>query len=595
MTNQQFSLNLTALRKEMANARLDGFIVPRTDEYQSEYLSPSEERVAFMTGFTGSAATLIVMKDGAAFFTDGRYTLQAAKQVPKDYFDIYDVAVKTPIAWLKENAGKKIRIGFDPWMHSAENAKCLKETLAGAGGEAVPVDRNLVDKIWKDRPERPAEPVTHLDTVYAGKASAEKRQEIAAELRKKGVAAAIISDAASVAWLLNVRGHDVRCTPLPLSRAILHADGSVEWFVDERKVSESLKAILGSGCTVSTPEKFEKSLTELARTQRPVLVDFSRTPQAILDILEHARVGVERGEDPCLMLRAVKNNVELTGMKAASQRDSAAVVNFLAWLDAHWERDGVDELTAERKLEEFRRVDALFQEPSFETISAAGEHGAVIHYRATDASNAKLVRGQLYLVDSGGQYIDGTTDVTRTVTLGNPSVEMRQNFTRVLKGHIALASVRFPEDTTGAELDSFARQYLWAKGLDYAHGTGHGVGCYLEVHESPVGISKRNKTPLKPNMVLSNEPGYYREGHYGIRIESLMAVTEFVGGELKTMGFEMLTLVPIDKRLIDLSLLTDAEIAWVNAYHKKVREALSPMVDNALWLEAATESIEKRP
>ncbi len=577
----------------MTLAGFDGFIVPRTDAYQNEEILPSDERVAFLSGFTGSAATIVVLKGKAAFFTDGRYTLQAMRQVSPGLFESFDSSKKTPLSWLEENASKGMRIAYDPWLHTAESAERLKVCLAKIGASAVPVVRNLVDLVWKERPQPPAAPVYQYGAEYAGKTSADKRMELAALMRKKAIAAAVISDPASVAWLFNIRGNDVPYTPSPLSRAILNADGTAEWFVEPQKVTKELPAHLGESVNVLPPEEMPTFLEALARTGKRILIDPAVTPSWIADCLTAAQGKVEYGEDPCALPRAIKNAVELKGMRAAQERDSAAIAGFLAWLDAHWKDGGLTELGAAADLQDFRKKGALYRGPSFESISAVGAHGAIVHYRATKENDAPMAEGGLYLIDSGGQYLDGTTDVTRTVVLGVPSVDMRKNFTRVLKGHIALAAIVFPEGTTGADLDVLARQHLWAAGLDYNHGTGHGVGCYLSGHEGPQGISKRNKTPLRPGMILSNEPGYYKEGAYGIRIESLQAVVEtpeIEGGENKTFGFDVLTLVPIDRKLVDISMLTESERVWLNAYHRRVREALKPKVDavTAAWLEAAT-------
>jgi Xaa-Pro aminopeptidase len=598
MTTPDFSERLTSLRREISTAGFDGFIVPQADEYQSEDIPPCAQRVAFLSGFTGSAAMIVVLKDKAAFFTDGRYALQAAQQVPKALFALFDTEKKSPGVWLEENAAKGSKIAYDPWLHANEEIECLKKALAKIPAEAIPIPRNLVDMIWKDRPAPPAAPVHPYDLAYAGKTSAEKRREIAAMLKKKGNATVVITDAAEVAWLLNVRGGDVAHTPLPLSRAILNDDATAEWFVDSRKVTETLPLHLGKQVSILPPEDFPAALDRLARAGKPVSVDPAHAPGWITDYLRAAQVQIDYGDNPCATARAIKNAVELNGMRAAHCRDGAALTNFLAWLNRHWGKDRVTELDAMRKLAAFREANIHYCGPSFDTISAAGEHGAIVHYRATEESNAPLVLGQLYLCDSGGQYLDGTTDVTRTVALGEPSAEMRENFTRVLKGHIALATIRFPEGTTGADLDVLARQYLWRAGRDYGHGTGHGVGCYLSVHEGPQGISKRNKTPLKAGMIISNEPGYYKAGAYGIRIENLQTVIEIIGtpnADRKVFGFDTLTLAPIDLRLVDVSMLTEAESTWLNVYHMRVRQALRGIVDDAAgpWLESATKPLEK--
>jgi Xaa-Pro aminopeptidase len=598
MINLTPSAKLAALRGEILAAGFDGFLVPMADEYQSEYVPPCACRVAFLSGFTGSAGTVVVLKDKAAFFTDSRYTLQAAQQVPADIFAIFDIEKKMPLVWLQENSFAGAIIAYDPWLHSTEGVERLKTALAPKNATAVPVARNLVDIIWDDQPAPPTAPVVPHDIAYAGKSSVDKRQEIAAVLKQKNVAAVVIADASSVAWLLNLRGGDVANTPLPLSRAILKDDATAQWFVDARKVTETLQAHLGEQVEILPPEDFPGALGHLAREGRAVLVDPAHAPSWVTDYLRTADGKIEFGEDPCDLPRAIKNTVELDGMRAAHRRDGAALVNFLAWLDRRWESDHLTELDAERKLAMFREAGLNYRGLSFDTISATGEHGAIVHYRATEETNAPLMSGQLYLLDSGGQYLDGTTDVTRTVALGAPLAEARDSFTRVLKGHIALASVRFPEGTSGSDLDVLARQYLWAAGQDYGHGTGHGVGCYLGVHEGPQGISKRNKVPLKPGMVVSNEPGFYKAGHYGIRIESVLAVVPVVGltdSERKILSFETLTLAPIDTRLIEPTMLTGAEVEWLNAYHQRVRQVLRPMIDDdvAKWLDAVTMPIWK--
>jgi Xaa-Pro aminopeptidase len=593
MTNPETALRLSSLRAEIASAGYDGFLVPMADEYQSEYVPTCARRIEFLSGFTGSAGTIVVLKDKAAFFTDSRYTLQAAQQVDTHAFMIFDSASTSPLLWLEENLTAGAKLAYDPWLHSADGVERLKKSLAKGGAIAVPVAHNPVDQIWVQRPPAPMEPVRVYDAVYAGKSAAEKIQTLTLDLQKKNLAAVIVTDPASVAWLLNVRGGDVPHTPLPLSRAIVNADGHVQWFVDRRKVTAPLAAHLGDKVAIVPPEEFVLALSALAKSGRQILVDPTHAASWITDHLIAAGGKIEKGDDPCELPKAIKNPVEIDGMRAAHRRDGAALVRFLAWCDQSWSVGNLTELSTENKLATFRETNNNYRGPSFDTIAGAGEHGAVVHYRATPKTDAPLKAGQLFLLDSGGQYLDGTTDVTRTVALGTPTPEMRDRFTRVLKGHIALASVRFPEGTTGAELDVLARQYLWEIGLDYGHGTGHGVGCYLGVHEGPQGISKRNKTPLQPGMVLSNEPGYYKAGHYGIRIENLQVVIEILGmtdSERKIYGFEPLTLVPIDRKLIEVPLLTDSELKWINAYHLRVRQVLRSMIDEStvIWLEAAT-------
>jgi len=598
MKNPDFNARLFALRCQISAMGADGFLVPMADEYQSEYVPPCARRIAYLSGFTGSAGVIAVLQDKAAFFTDSRYTLQATQQLPKELFAVFDSAEKSPLTWLEENIKNGAQIAYDPWLHTSEGVERLIKALAKSGAKVLPVMQNPVDAIWHDRPPEPCEPIYPYELTYAGKSSADKRQEIAANFKKKNISAAIIADPSSIAWLLNVRGGDVANTPLPLSRAILHADASVEWFVDRRKITDALTSHLGDQIALVSPEKFPDALDKLAQAGDPILLDPSQVSSWITDHLRAANGKLEFGEDPCDLPRATKNSTEVDGIRAAHRRDGAALARFFAWLDQHWVADHLTELDAENKLATFRESNNNYRGPSFDTISGAGEHGAIVHYRATHATNAPLKSGQLYLLDSGGQYLDGTTDVTRTLAMGTPTSEMRDRYTRVLKGHIALAAIRFPEGTTGAELDVLARQYLWEIGLDYGHGTGHGVGCYLGVHEGPQGISKRNKVPLKAGMVVSNEPGFYKAGHYGIRIENLQTVVEMVGlagSDRKMLGFETLTLAPLERKLIDVALLTDTELKWINAYHLRVRQVLRSMLDEstAIWLEAATLPVER--
>lgn len=593
-----YSERLIALRAEIARNGCDGFIVPSGDEYQSEYVGPAYRRIEHLSGFTGSAGTLVVLVDKALLFVDGRYTLQAARQASRDLFTIFDLADKSPVAWLEENAKPGQRIAYDPWLHSASAADRLRQTLKKKSALAVPADVNFVDRIWKDRPPVPQTLACPYDMRFAGKSSAEKRREVAAKLADQNCDAAVIAGVFSIAWLLNVRGEDKLYAPVVYSRALLMSDATVEWFIDPAKESDDLHAHVGAEVSFHPPDVFIKRLERLVYEGKKILVDPDRTPSRIVDILGMAEAKLEMGEDPCALPRAVKNKTEQAGMRKAHFYDGAALTRFLAWLDTHWENENLTELAAQEKLEGFRKEHPAYRGPSFECISAVGENSALIHYTASTESNAPLRRGQLYLTDSGGQYCEGTTDVTRTLCLGNPAPSMRENFTRVLKGHIALALIRFPEGSSGGELDVLARQYLWSVGRDYNHGTGHGVGNYLGVHEGPQAITKRSQTPLQHGMVVSNEPGYYEENAYGIRIENLQMAVEISGlaaGKRKMLGFEVLTLAPIDLKLIDASLMSDAELAWLNAYHERVRRELSPALDQetAKWLDAATKPIGK--
>ncbi|HUY68374.1 MAG TPA: aminopeptidase P family protein [Alphaproteobacteria bacterium] len=587
---------LKALRAEMLKSGLDGFLVPMADEYQGEYVPDSAQRIAFLSGFTGSAGFIVVFRDKAAFFTDGRYTLQAGKQIDAALFEIHDSAAKSPSDWLAENATPAMRIGFDPWLHTEDGVARLKKAAARAEAKLVAAEHNPLDAIWHDRPAPPAAPIYAYDAAYAGKSAANKRAAIAASLTKNNLAAAVITDPASVAWLLNVRGGDVPNTPLPLSFAIIRDSGKVKWFVDPRKLTTGLEKILGDDVETCDPGLLPDALDWLAKETKAIRVDPAEATYWIVERLRAAGAKLDLGEDPCALPKACKNKAEIEGMKAAHRRDGAALVAFLAWLDGEAPKGTLTEMAAEEKLAQFRATNNLYRGPSFHTISGAGPNGAIVHYRATEATNRTLAPGEFYLLDSGGQYLDGTTDVTRTIAIGKPSAEMRDRFTRVLKGHIALAAVRFPEGTAGAELDALARQYLWEAGLDYGHGTGHGVGSYLGVHEGPQGISKRSHVALRPGMVVSNEPGYYKAGAYGIRIENLQVVTEIAGGNESTRkfhGFETITLAPIDRNAINIEMLTGGERDWLNAYHARVRESLRPMLDESAkrWLEQVTRAI----
>ncbi len=588
-----FSERLALLRTEIRQAGLDGFLAPMGDEYQNEYVPPSAKRIEFLTGFTGSAAFVVILHDRAAFFTDSRYTLQAQRQVPPELFEVFETSKKLPLDWLKEQLRAQMKVGFDPRLHTARQIERFEVVLLKINASLSPVEENPIDAIWTDRPPVLAAPIVPHDVAYAGKSSAHKRQELAEDLRKNNLNAAVITDPSSIAWLLNVRGGDVPMTPLPLSAAILKADGHVEWYVDPRKISAGLEGHLGSDVLRYDETDFPAALKRLGEARARVLLDMDESSYRVLSLLRQSGATIQKSEDPCALPRACKNQTEIDGMRSAHRRDGAAIVKFLAWLDANGLSGKITELEAEEKLESFRAEGSLYKGPSFETIAAAGANGAVVHYRATKETNAKIEAGSFFLLDSGGQYLDGTTDITRTVPIGEASPEMKDRYTRVLKGHIALASIRFPEGTWGAELDVLARQFLWAEGLDYGHGTGHGVGSYLCVHEGPQSISRRGNVPLRVGMVVSNEPGYYKAKHYGIRLENLQSVIELFeinSPDMKMFGFETLTLAPFDRRAIAPELLTKAEKDWLNAYHARVYKALRPQLDKASsdWLEKAT-------
>ncbi|MHC8508639.1 MAG: aminopeptidase P family protein [Rhodospirillales bacterium] len=585
---------LSLLRAELKRRGLDGFIIPRGDEHQGEDVPACAERLAWLTGFTGSAGTALVTTKAAAVFTDGRYTLQTAKQVDGALYEIRHLASAPPEAWLAKNLAKGAKLGFDPWLHTENQAARLTAACARAGAVLTAVQDNPVDAVWAARPPRPIARAEPHPVRYTGRPAAEKRRRTARAVLEAEAAAVVLSAPDSIAWLLNIRGGDIPSSPLALCFAVLHRDAIVELFIDARKLTAAARAALGQGVTVREPAAVGAALDRLGRRKRRVMVQPHHTPVWMTRRLEAAGAVLVRAHDPCVRPKALKNKTEQAGMRACHVRDAAALCGFLAWLDGCAARGAqAGELELAARLEAFRREDPHYRGPSFPTISAAGPNAASPHYKPTPESDRALKKGSLYLVDSGGQYPDGTTDVTRTVAIGRPDNVMRDRFTRVLKGHIAVATARFPEGADGAALDPLARRALWDAGLDYDHGTGHGVGHYLCVHEGPQRISRAGGgAALEPGMVVSNEPGYYKAGAWGIRIENLVMVTppgKPKGGERAMLGFETLTLAPIDRRLIAPSMLDAAETAWLDAYHARVMKKIGPRLDAGAreWLEKA--------
>ncbi len=572
-------------------------VVPKTDEHQSEYLPACAERLAWLTGFTGTAGTAVVLRERAALFVDGRYTLQAASQVDPGLYEVCHVTGDTMASWIASHLGKGARLGFDPWLQSQRQADLLRAACGRCGAKLVPVQDNLIDAIWLDRPPAPVAPIFSHGEAFAGVRAEDKLGNIADLLRDGGDDAAVLTATDSIAWLLNLRGGDVPYAPLFMAFALVHADATAEVFVDRRKLLAEVCRRLGNAVTFSASDEFTAALDRLGADRRQVRIDPERAPEAVIARLRKTGARLHLDPDPCLLPKARKNAVELAGIRAAHRRDGVALSRFLAWLAAEAPRGRVTELDAADRLAAFRSDGAFYRGDSFPTIAGAAANGAIVHYRADVASNRRLEIGSLFLLDSGGQYLDGTTDVTRTVAVGEPNEEMRRRFTLVLKGHIAIATARFPRGTLGSQLDALARRALWAEGLDYDHGTGHGVGHYLCVHEGPHGISKLpSRAPLEPGMVVSNEPGYYKASSYGIRIENLVTVVAPGDGsddgssESSFLSFETLTLAPIDRALIDPALLDAGEIGWLDRYHAQVREALVGDVDPVTrdWLEAAT-------
>jgi Xaa-Pro aminopeptidase len=584
---------VAALRTELARRNLTGFIVPRSDRHQNEYVPASEERLAWLTGFTGSAGGAIVLMERAVLFVDGRYTLQAREQVDTSLFSIEHLVETPPDKWIEQNLSGSDRLGYDPWLHTVEGAERLAKACAAAGATLVPVEPDLIDEIWSDRPAPPLGAVTLHDPRFAGEAAEAKLERIRAEIAKLRADAMIVSDPHAVAWAFNIRGADVAHTPLPLAFSIIPREGRPSLFVDGRKLSNDVRSRLEELADVREPSDFVPALAALGQSKRTVRLDQATAADALARLIAGHGGTVARGADPIAVMKAVKNEVEVSGARAAHVRDGAAVVRFLAWLDREAPHGKLTEIDAVAALESFRRDTGLLKDVSFPTIAGAGPDGAIVHYRVTTKSNRPIAAGELFLIDSGGQYQDGTTDITRTVAIGTPTAEMRDRFTRVLRGHIAIARAVFPDGTTGAQLDSFARQYLWSEGLDFDHGTGHGVGSYLSVHEGPARISKLGAAALKRGMILSNEPGYYKTGAYGIRIENLVLVIEAAavpGAEKPLNAFETLTLAPIDRRLIIPEILSLEEAVWLDRYHARVAQTLSPLLDaeTRAWLEAAT-------
>ncbi|RSU57750.1 aminopeptidase P family protein [Sphingobium yanoikuyae] len=582
---------LKALRAQLVRQKLDGFVVPLTDEHMSEYVGAYAQRLAWLTGFQGSAGSAVVLPEEAAIFVDGRYTLQVREQVDGAHWQYESVPQTSIAAWLKDHAIEGARIGYDSWLHTRAWVKQATEALAQKGAELVAVDTNPVDAVWPDRPApSDAKLVVHADR-YAGKNAAEKRADIADWLVSKKADAAVLSALDSIAWAFNIRGKDVERTPVALAYAIVHADATADLYVAPEKMDEAVAKHLGNAVRIHARAAFADALADLQG--KTVVADPERAVAAIFEALDAGGAQILSLRDPAVLPKAIKNDTEIAGHKAAQERDGAALSRFLHWIAVEAPKGGLTELSASDRLEAFRKDTGLLEDLSFDTISGAGPNGAVVHYRVEEKTNRPIETGSFYLVDSGGQYRDGTTDVTRTIAIGSPSEEMKQRFTLVLKGHIALARAVFPVGTRGGQLDVLARQYLWAQGLDYAHGTGHGVGSFLSVHEGPQRIATfgGGDEPLVAGMILSNEPGYYKTGEYGIRIENLVLVEEraIAGGEKPMLGFETLTFAPIDRNAIATDLLDAGERAWVDAYHAQVLAVVGPQLEGEAlaWLQSA--------
>jgi Xaa-Pro aminopeptidase len=581
------------LRELMARLKVDAVLVPHADEYMNEYVPPCGQRLTWLTGFTGSAGLAVVARRAAALFVDGRYILQAPAQVDTNTFEVLQTPAAKVADWLGKHLKTGAAVGFDPRLHAPAVLDDLHKELESKRIKLKALARNPVDRVWgRERPRAPQGPVVPHPIEYAGKPAKEKLAEVQATLKKDGQDAVVLTFPDSICWLFNIRGSDVAHNPVVLAFAIVPASGKAELFIDPAKVGRDAKAHLAPLAKLSEPAALEQRLGALKQTGKCVRVS-PGAPAWFSRKLKGGKARVVSATDPCVLPKARKNGAEIAGARAAHKRDGAAVARFLAWLDREAETGSIDEIAAAQRLETIRSETQVLKEISFDTISGAGPNGAIVHYRVTTGTNRKLGPGELYLVDSGAQYLDGTTDVTRTVAIGTPTREMCERFTLVLKGHIAISTARFPKGTRGIDLDPFARRALWEAGLDFDHGTGHGVGSYLSVHEGPQSISKGGMSVLEPGMIVSNEPGYYKTGAYGIRIENLVLVREpekVQGGEREVMSFETLTLVPIDRRLVLPELLSAAELDWLNAYHARVREVIGPELgpQDRAWLEQGT-------
>jgi Xaa-Pro aminopeptidase len=589
-----YHARLQALRHQLIADGLDGFVIPLTDEHMSEYVGDYAKRLEWLTGFKGSAGAAAVTASRAAVFVDGRYTLQVRQQVDGNDWDYVGVPQSSIAEWLVAHAAPSGRIGYDPWLHTRAWVDATSTALATRGAVLVPVDRNPLDRVWSDRPEMSRAKVKLQDVALAGRSAVEKRAEIADWLTSRGLDATVMTALDSIAWTFNLRGEDVTHTPVGLAFAVLHADATADLFVAPEKIDDAVRAALGNGVRLHDRDAFAPMLKTLSGKR--VASDPERAVVAVFDALTRGGATIVEARDPAVLAKAIKNEAEQAGSRAAHARDGAALSRYLHWLSIEAPKGGLTEISASDQLRRFRDASGKLLDLSFDTISGAGPHGAIMHYKASAETDRSIEPSSVYLCDSGGQYADGTTDVTRTIWVGpgSPPDEVRDRFTRVLKGHIALATALFPPGTTGGQLDTLARQFLWAAGLDYAHGTGHGVGAFLAVHEGPQRIAKPGggqagtAEPLRAGMFLSNEPGYYKPDAYGIRIENLVLVEErtIAGGEQVMLGFETLTFAPIDRAMIDVSMLSPDERSWVDAYHARVIEIVGPQIegDAASWL-----------
>jgi len=583
-----------AIRDWLDTNNYDAFIIPHEDEFLGEYLPARNERLLWATGFTGSAGFAVITKSNAAIFVDGRYTVQVTKQVPDSIFEYQHLIEKPLSEWTNQQSNKLEKIAFDPRLHTANWVKSSQDKF-GDKTELCAIEENPIDTLWQRRPDPFASEVRLMELEQSGVSCETKRAAIAANLKQSGNDCAVLTQLDSICWLLNIRGLDVSRLPVLLSHAIVYSDSSLDFYFDSERLPNEFAEHVGNGVKVKSPAALQSDLSQL--TGKTVLLDSSSTNAWFEIQLKQANAIIAQGEDPCIRTKAAKNESEAKGMRDCHVRDGVAMSKFLCWLDKEVAEGRLhNEAVLADKLEAFRKLDSTLVDLSFDTISAAGDNAAMCHYNHNDQPEpGVLTNNSLYLVDSGGQYYDGTTDITRTIAIGTPSTEMINQFTLVLKGHISLATAAFPKGTTGHQLDILARQHLWKSGYDYDHGTGHGVGHFLSVHEGPQRISKApSSIALVPGMVVSNEPGYYRADGFGIRIENLEIVVEKqTQGDFPILTFESLTRCPIDKRNIDINMLSKPELRWLNEYHQKVWNDVSPFLEGEekAWLKQATTAI----
>ncbi|MEO9876558.1 MAG: aminopeptidase P family protein [Anderseniella sp.] len=601
-TNQRHltPARIADLRARFDALGIDGLVVPRADQYQGEYVPACADRLNWLTGFSGSAGSAVFLKSTAAIFIDGRYTLQVREQIDLDLITALQVPAESPHAWVRQNISKGGKLGFDPWLLTVRDADLFDKACRQAGAELVALDSNPIDAIWKDRPAAPAKPVIQQPLQFAGVSGTDKLRSVAEGLQQREATACVLTQTDAVAWIFNIRGSDIPHTPAVLAFAIVHDDASADLFLDPARIDEDARdALVRANVRLSPPEQMTEVLQALGTAAARVELDFPWAAEALKRALETSGATVIHNESPCTLPRATKNRAELEGARAAHLRDGVPMARFLRWMNDTARAGKLDEISAAQKLEALRTQTGELRDLSFDTISGAGPHAAIPHYRVSETSNLPVEMDRIYLVDSGAQYVDGTTDITRTIIIGTPTDEMKDRFTRVLRGMINLSRTRFPTGTTGGQLDPIARAPLWEAGLDFDHGTGHGVGSYLSVHEGPQRFSKADRTVLQPGMIMSNEPGYYKAGEYGIRIENLLVVREaktIDGGERPMHWFETLTFTPIDRNLVEPAIMTDAELAWLNDYHVQVVKKIAPRLDgdeDRAWLETACAPISR--